>query len=56
MSEQQPQPDGDDAARGRDDADRFAGSKDEDLRSRDVTEGADRAPHRSMFRAMGFDD
>ncbi|ESS05148.1 MAG: dihydroxyacid dehydratase [uncultured archaeon A07HR67] len=56
MSEQQPQPDEDDAPRGRDDADRFAGTKDEDLRSRDVTEGADRAPHRSMFRAMGFDD
>ena len=30
--------------------------KDERLRSRDVTEGPDRAPHRSMFRAMGFDD
>jgi len=30
--------------------------KDEDLRSRDVTEGPDRAPHRAMFRAMGFDD
>ena len=30
--------------------------KDERLRSREVTEGADRAPHRSMFRAMGFDD
>ena len=30
--------------------------KDENLRSRDVTEGADRAPHRAMFRAMGFDD
>jgi dihydroxy-acid dehydratase len=27
-----------------------------DLRSREVTEGADRAPHRAMFRAMGFDD
>ncbi|SEH65281.1 dihydroxy-acid dehydratase [Halopenitus malekzadehii] len=40
----------------REDADRFAGRKDEDLRSRDVTEGADKAPHRSMFRAMGFDD
>ncbi|MFB6068543.1 MAG: dihydroxy-acid dehydratase [Halobacterium sp.] len=26
------------------------------LRSREVTEGRDRAPHRSMFRAMGFDD
>ncbi|MUW14777.1 dihydroxy-acid dehydratase [Halorubrum sp. CBA1125] len=56
MSEQQPRPD-DGATRGRrGDADRFAGEKDDDLRSRDVTEGADRAPHRSMFRAMGFDD
>ena len=55
MSEQQPR--SADADRGRgDDADRFAGEKDGDLRSRDVTEGADRAPHRSMFRAMGFDD
>lgn len=26
------------------------------LPSREVTEGPDRAPHRSMFRAMGFDD
>jgi len=59
MSQQEPRSD-DDAAdtgdRGRDDADRFAGKKDENLRSRDVTEGADKAPHRSMFRAMGFDD
>ena len=30
--------------------------KDETLRSRDVTEGPERAPHRAMFRAMGFDD
>jgi dihydroxy-acid dehydratase len=30
--------------------------KPEDLRSREVTEGAERAPHRAMFRAMGFDD
>ncbi|MFH5797809.1 dihydroxy-acid dehydratase [Haladaptatus sp. CMAA 1911] len=30
--------------------------KDESLRSREVTEGPERAPHRSMFRAMGFDD
>ncbi|MEF8777672.1 MAG: dihydroxy-acid dehydratase [Natronomonas sp.] len=30
--------------------------KDEKLRSREVTVGADRAPHRAMFRAMGFDD
>jgi len=34
----------------------YAGSKDPDLPSREVTEGRDRAPHRSMFRAMGFDD
>ena len=40
----------------RGDADRFAGEKDDDLPSKDVTEGAARAPHRSMFRAMGFDD
>ncbi|WP_430503876.1 dihydroxy-acid dehydratase [Haloparvum sp. PAK95] len=39
-----------------DDAEKFAGTKDERLRSREVTEGAERAPHRSMFRAMGFDD
>ncbi|MFB6117802.1 dihydroxy-acid dehydratase [Halosegnis sp.] len=30
--------------------------KPEHLRSREVTEGPERAPHRSMFRAMGFDD
>ncbi|MFC6725635.1 dihydroxy-acid dehydratase, partial [Halobium palmae] len=39
-----------------DDADRFAGGKEESLPSREVTEGPDRAPHRAMFRAMGFDD
>jgi len=38
------------------DDEEFAGAKDGDLRSREVTEGAERAPHRSMFRAMGFDD
>ncbi|NHX36515.1 MULTISPECIES: dihydroxy-acid dehydratase [Halolamina] len=32
------------------------GGKPPDLRSSEVTEGADRAPHRAMFRAMGFDD
>ena len=56
MSEQQSRSDEDAASRGRGDADRFAGKKDDDLRSKDVTEGAERAPHRSMFRAMGFDD
>ncbi|WP_284013185.1 dihydroxy-acid dehydratase [Halobaculum litoreum] len=44
--------DGDEAA----DADAFAGEKDPSLRSREVTAGAERAPHRAMFRAMGYDD
>ena len=30
--------------------------KDQDLRSAEVTEGPERAPHRAMFRAMGHDD
>ena len=30
--------------------------KDEHLRSREITEGNERAPHRAMFRAMGYDD
>ncbi len=30
--------------------------KDESLRSSEVTEGPERAPHRAMFRAMGYDD
>jgi len=55
MSEQQPRSEGE-RSRGGDDADRFAGEKGEGLRSRDVTEGPDKAPHRAMFRAMGFDD
>ncbi|ELY86386.1 dihydroxy-acid dehydratase [Natrinema altunense] len=36
--------------------DEFDYGKDEQLRSREVTEGPDKAPHRAMFRAMGFDD
>ena len=32
------------------------GEKPDHLRSREVTEGTERAPHRAMFRAMGFDD
>ncbi|SDM46584.1 dihydroxy-acid dehydratase [Halogranum gelatinilyticum] len=36
--------------------DPFSGGKDPRLRSTEVTEGAERAPHRAMFRAMGFDD
>ncbi|MEZ3143335.1 dihydroxy-acid dehydratase [Halobaculum sp. MBLA0143] len=31
-------------------------AKDPELPSAAVTEGADRAPHRAMFRAMGYDD
>ena len=31
-------------------------TKDPSLRSNEVTSGPERAPHRSMFRAMGFDD
>ena len=30
--------------------------KDPDLRSTEVTEGFEKAPHRAMFRAMGYDD
>jgi len=30
--------------------------KDPDLPSNEVTQGRDRAPHRAMFRAMGYDD
>ncbi|GGN93549.1 dihydroxy-acid dehydratase [Haloarcula pellucida] len=32
------------------------GEKDPDLRSNEVTEGIEKAPHRAMFRAMGYDD
>ncbi|MDS0299482.1 dihydroxy-acid dehydratase [Halogeometricum sp. S1BR25-6] len=39
-----------------DDDERFSSGKDERLRSTEVTEGPDKAPHRAMFRAMGFDD
>ena len=56
MSKQEPRSDDVHPADRHGDADRFAGRKDADLPSRDVTEGAARAPHRSMFRAMGFDD
>ncbi|RQG98495.1 dihydroxy-acid dehydratase [Natrarchaeobius oligotrophus] len=37
-------------------SDEFDYGKDERLPSRDVTQGAEKAPHRAMFRAMGFDD
>ncbi|WP_135821066.1 dihydroxy-acid dehydratase [Halostella litorea] len=32
------------------------GEKDPNLRSSEVTEGPEHAPHRAMFRAMGYDD
>ena len=35
---------------------RSRSAKDPDLPSAEVTEGVDRAPHRAMFRAMGYDD
>ena len=35
---------------------RETSGKDPDLPSNEVTEGTDRAPHRAMFRAMGYDD
>jgi dihydroxy-acid dehydratase len=35
---------------------RFEYEKDPDLPSNEVTQGAERAPHRAMFRAMGYDD
>jgi len=51
MSRQEPPQPEDDA-----DEERFTSGKDPDLPSTDVTEGPDKAPHRAMFRAMGFDD
>ncbi|ERH11489.1 MAG: dihydroxy-acid dehydratase [halophilic archaeon J07HB67] len=39
-----------------DPGERTPDEKDPDLPSAEVTTGADRAPHRSMFRAMGYDD
>jgi dihydroxy-acid dehydratase len=35
---------------------RPSGEKPDDLPSKEVTEGRDKAPHRAMFRAMGYDD
>jgi len=37
-------------------AERLRYEKDPDLPSNEVTQGPDRAPHRAMFRAMGYDD
>ncbi len=52
MSKQRPQS----SDSGADGDGEFAGTKDDALPSHEVTEGAERAPHRAMFRAMGFDD
>jgi dihydroxy-acid dehydratase len=51
MSQQEPSERESDA-----DADGTRGDKPDDLPSAEVTEGVDRAPHRAMFRAMGYDD
>ncbi|QLH80699.1 dihydroxy-acid dehydratase [Halosimplex pelagicum] len=49
MSQQEPEP--------RDDgADGEGSGKPEDFPSTEVTEGVEKAPHRAMFRAMGYDD
>mgnify|MGYP000483557175 FL=1 len=48
MSQQEPEP--------HDDADGAREGKPEDLPSKEVTEGVEKAPHRAMFRAMGYDD
>ena len=37
-------------------AERDDSGKDPSLRSTEVTEGVEKAPHRAMFRAMGYDD
>ncbi|MFC6757727.1 MULTISPECIES: dihydroxy-acid dehydratase [Haloarcula] len=37
-------------------AEREGSGKDPNLRSTEVTEGVEKAPHRAMFRAMGYDD
>ncbi len=55
MSQQPPRSEAESSADGETD-EPFVGKKDPSLRSNDVTAGAERAPHRSMFRAMGYDD
>jgi len=60
MSQQQRPERGNDGGDGDADADTDAGrmtyQKDPDLPSNEVTQGPERAPHRAMFRAMGYDD
>ncbi|MFB6120313.1 MAG: dihydroxy-acid dehydratase, partial [Halobacteriaceae archaeon] len=50
MSERAEQPSGEEPA------ETLEYEKDPDLRSNEVTEGPEHAPHRAMFRAMGYDD
>jgi dihydroxy-acid dehydratase len=57
MSQQQrPDQGGDGDADADTDAGRMTYEKDPDLPSNEVTQGPERAPHRAMFRAMGYDD
>ena len=51
MSKQEPQ-----SRESGDGQQRDEGGKPDDLPSSEVTEGVERAPHRAMFRAMGYDD
>ncbi len=52
----EPAPDDGDRERRRSAEQHASGSKSANLRSSEVTEGIERAPHRAMFRAMGYDD
>jgi dihydroxy-acid dehydratase len=56
MSRQEPKPSADEPADDREDDGGPIGEKPESLPSHEVTDGPERAPHRSMFRAMGFTD
>ncbi|PSP71823.1 dihydroxy-acid dehydratase [Halobacteriales archaeon QH_9_66_26] len=50
------QPESPDAAHKGESGDHGEAGSSDGLRSREVTDGPERAPHRAMFRAMGFDD
>jgi len=56
MSKQEPKPDEEADADGEREPASSAIDKPDDLPSSEVTEGTERAPHRAMFRAMGYDD
>jgi dihydroxy-acid dehydratase len=55
MSKQEP-PERESADEAEAEPDSDAEGKPDDLPSAEVTEGTERAPHRAMFRAMGYDD